>query len=251
MGADAARSPVTRLLVVQHQADAALGRLHRHLAPDADIEVLRPDLGAPLPDDLEGVAGLIVLGGSPAAWEDERAPWLPQTRALMARAVDEAVPLLGICLGAQLLALATGGRVERGAAGLEIGLSHIAPTDAAAGDALMAALPADGYPAPQGHQDAVTELPPGAVLLGTGELYRHQAFRVGETAWGLQYHPEVSVDAFAAWVDEEAAAVVAAGYDPAALVLQARRADALLEELAAAHATAFAGVARRAVPAAG
>ena len=117
---------MTRLLVVQHQADAGLGRLHRYLASDADLQVVRPDLGDRLPDDLEGIDGVVVLGGSPAAWEDERAPWLPPTRALMARAVDEAVPLLGLCLGAQLLALATGGQVERGTAGLETGLSLIA-----------------------------------------------------------------------------------------------------------------------------
>jgi GMP synthase-like glutamine amidotransferase len=243
---------VTRLLVVQHQADAGLGRLHRYLASDADLQVVRPDLGDRLPDDLEGIDGVVVLGGSPAAWEDERAPWLPPTRALMARAVDEAVPLLGLCLGAQLLALATGGRVERGTAGLETGLSRITPTAHAAGDPLMAALPADGYPGPQGHQDAVTELPAGAVLLATGELYPHQVFRVGEAAWGLQYHPEVTAENFAGWVDEDLAAIVAAGYDPAALVRETRDADALLEELAAAHAAAFTGVvARRAVPAAG
>jgi GMP synthase-like glutamine amidotransferase len=243
---------VTRLLVVQHQADAGLGRLHPHLGAGAELDVRRPDLGDRLPDDLEGADGVVVLGGSPAAWEDERAPWLPHTRVLMVRALEESVPLLGICLGAQLLAHATGGRVERGAAGLEMGLSTITPTADAAADPLMAALPPQGYPGPQGHQDAVTELPPGAVLLATGELYRHQVFRLGATAWGVQYHPEVTLDAFAGWVAEDADAILAAGYDPAALVRESRDADALLEDLAAAHAAAFVAVAaRRAVPATG
>jgi GMP synthase-like glutamine amidotransferase len=236
---------VKRLLVVQHQVDGGLGRLRGHLdaaRPELDVDLRRPDLGDPLPDDLAGVDGLLVLGGSAAAWEDERAPWLPHTRALMARAVDEAVPQLGICLGAQLLALATGGRVERGAAGIEAGLSVLGLTPDAAGDPLMAALPAAGFRAAQGHHDAITELPPGAVLLVTGDLYRHQAFRLGPVAWGLQYHPEVTADDFDAWMREDAEVVAVTGRDGREVAAEVRAADAELEALAAAHARAFLAV---------
>jgi GMP synthase (glutamine-hydrolysing) len=157
----------------------------------------------------------------------------------MAEAVDEGVPLFSICLGAQLLALAVGGRVEPGAAGVEAGLSTIRPTHAAAGDPLMAALPAAGYPGPQGHHDAITQLPPGAVLLATGDVYRHQAFRLGDVAWAVQYHPEVTADDFEGWMREDAEAVAAVGRDAADLVREVRAADAELDELARAHAEAF------------
>ncbi len=239
---------MTTILVVQHQDDGGLGRLRPHLAAAARLDVVRPDRGESLPerlDGVDGVDGLVVLGGSMAAWEDDRAPWLPRTRALMAEAVHEGVPLFGICLGAQLLALATGGRVEPGAAGIEAGLSTIRPTPAAAGDPLMAALPGEGYPGPQGHRDAITELPPGAVLIGTGDIYRHQAYRLGAAAWAVQYHPEVTADDFEDWMREDADAVAAAGRDAADVVREVRAADARLDDLARAHATAFLGVVAR------
>jgi GMP synthase (glutamine-hydrolysing) len=239
------RDTVKRLLVVQHQVDGGLGRLGPLLEaarPGLDVDLRRPDLGDPLPADLAGLDGLVVLGGSMAAWEDERAPWLPHTRALLARAVDESVPVFSICLGAQLLALATGGRVERGAAGIEAGLSDIRPTADAAGDPLMAALPEGGFRAAQGHHDAIIELPPRAVLLATGELYRHQAYRVGDVAWAVQYHPEVTADDFDAWMREDAEVLAVTGRDPAEIARQVRAADAELDALAAAHARGFLGV---------
>jgi GMP synthase (glutamine-hydrolysing) len=235
-------SRIPHLLVVQHQDDGPLGRLEPAFRQATQLDVRRPDRGGPLPEDLDGVHGLVVLGGSMAAWEDERAPWLPATRALMTRAVETGVPLLGICLGAQLLAHATGGRVERGAVGIEAGLGVVTPTDESEGDPLMSALPVEGYVGTQGHQDAIAELPPDAVLLGTGELYRHQAFRLGPVAWGVQYHPEVTADDFAGWMREDADAVVAAGLDPDEVARAVKDADDRLDELAAAHAAAFLGV---------
>jgi GMP synthase (glutamine-hydrolysing) len=235
-------STVPHLVVVQHQADGPLGRLERRFAASTRLDVRRPDRGDALPEDLTDVHGLVVLGGSMAAWEDERAPWLPRTRALMAEAVDTGVPLFGICLGAQLLAHATGGRVERGSFGIEAGLGRIVPTEDAEGDPLMSVLPPDGYLGTQGHQDAVVELPPGAVLLGAGDPYPHQAFRLGAVAWGVQYHPEVTAADFAGWMREDADAVVAAGLDPDEVARGVEAADPLLDELAAAHAAAFLGV---------
>jgi GMP synthase (glutamine-hydrolysing) len=235
-------SRMPRLLVVQHQDDGPLGRLEGAFRRSTQLDVRRPDRGEPLPDDLTDVHGLVVLGGSMAAWEDERAPWLPRTRALMVAAVETGVPLLGICLGAQLLAHATGGRVEPGEHGIEAGLSLIVPTDDADGDPLVAALPVDGYVGAQGHHDAVTRLPPGAVLLGTGSPYPHQVFRLGTTAWGVQYHPEVTARHFAGWMREDADAVAAVGLDPVEVARSVDDADAELDELAAAHAAAFLGV---------
>jgi GMP synthase-like glutamine amidotransferase len=231
------------LLVVQHDDEGGLGRFAAPLAEHLDVDVRRPHHGEPLPERLDGFDGLLVLGGVMAAWEDERAPWLPGTRALLREGVQRALPTLGICLGAQLLALATGGRAERGAQGLEVGVVPFTPTSDAASDPLFAPLvaPLVGPPAAvQWHQDAVTALPPGAVLLATGETYPHQAYRVGAAAWGLQYHPEVTYDDVRAWMTGDEASVRATGQDPDGVLARVRAAEEPLAALADAHARAFA-----------
>jgi GMP synthase (glutamine-hydrolysing) len=184
-----------------------------------------------------------VLGGDMAAWEDERAPWLPATRALLARCVDDGVPVLGVCLGAQLLALATGGRVGRGDAGPELGLSTVRATAAAAGDALVGGF-GERWLAPQGHGDAVLALPPGAVHLAGNDAYPHQAFRVGLTAWGIQYHPEVTSADLADWLRGHTAVLGARGTTAAAVMAAFDAAEPDLLALAAAHGAAFAAVLR-------
>src|SRR5262249_4530354 len=118
------------VLVIEHEDGAGLGRMTGPLAAAARLDVRRPDRGDPLPDDLAvtGHAGLIVLGGEMGAMDDDVAPWLPATRALLAQAVRIGLPALGVCLGGQLLAAACGGRVERGESGLEVGLTALTPT---------------------------------------------------------------------------------------------------------------------------
>lgn len=245
-----------RLLVVQQDPKDGPGRLAPGLAAHLELDVRRAHLGEPLPDRLAGPGSherpqaLLVLGGAMAAWEDDAAPWLPAIRRLLAEAVDGGLPVLGVCLGAQLLAAATGGRVERGAAGLEVGLVPVTLGPAAATDPLLSGVHArrqgagDGavVPSPQWHQDAITALPPGAEPLASSAVYPHQAYRLGERAWGVQYHPEVSVADFAGWLAADGADVVAAGLDPAALLAEMTAAEAEVQAVADLHAAAFADV---------
>ncbi|MEV0379695.1 type 1 glutamine amidotransferase [Nonomuraea sp. NPDC050643] len=185
-----------RITVIEHEAEAGLGYLAGWLG--LPCQVVRPYLGEEVP--ARPADGLIVLGGAAAAWEDERSPWQPATRDLLRRAVDEAVPTLAVCLGAQLLTMACGGTVERGGNGLEVGLCEVSALPAAASDRLLAGI--GTAVAVQYHQDAMTRLPEGAVPLMTGARYPNQAYRLGEAAWAVQFHPEATPEIFASWTAE-------------------------------------------------
>jgi GMP synthase-like glutamine amidotransferase len=222
--------------VVQHEDRVPLARWAE--APGLELVVIRPDRGDPVPADLAGYAGLIVLGGTMAAWEDDVAPWLPATRALLATAVDDATPVLGICLGAQLLAMATGGTVEKGPDGPELGVVPITVQPGAREDRLLRRA-GQTFPAPQGHHDAITRLPRGAVLLASSEAYPHQAFRLGENAWGVQYHPEADHDTFEDWMLGDAEALAATGRTPDAVMVEFDSHEPDLATASAAHLDAF------------
>lgn len=232
------------VLVIQHEPGVSLGRFGPWLAR-AGIEVEIVQAQAGLPVSLADYEGLIVLGGTMAAWADEDAPWLPQVRELLRVAVDRSIPTLGLCLGGQLLALALGGRVERGPAGWEVGVAQVVPTAAAGSDPLTAHVRAEGLPAAQWHSDAVTALPVGATLLLTGSTYENQMFRVGDCAWGTQFHPEVTVEDFCGW----GRAAPPDRIDVAAAYAQIRSEDEALAEAWRPLATAFAQIVRG--PAAG
>jgi GMP synthase (glutamine-hydrolysing) len=193
---------MARVHVVQHTATEGLGQLAEWLpAIGVDVHPTHPYLGNRVPPSVEGDA-LIVLGGPMNAYDDEAAPWLPSVRTLLASAVDDGVPTIGICLGAQLLAVVAGGTVERGLAGPEIGLGEVnVPT----GDELLSP---GVMPVVQWHYDTITDLPSSVEVLASSALYPVQAFRVGEVAWGLQFHIEASTEMVRGWAIDE-------GFDPA------------------------------------
>src|SRR3954451_2592183 len=190
---------MARALIVQHTPTEGLGWLQEWLAhADVHVPPIHPYRGQRVPPSVEGDA-LIVLGGPMGAMEDERAPWLPSVRALLATAVADGVPTLGICLGAQMLAVAAGGEVRQGEPGPEIGIGSVAV--AVADDLLSVGT----LPVVQWHYDTVTRLPDDSALLASSDRYPVQAFRVGDVAWGLQFHVEASLAMVTEWAAEEAA----------------------------------------------
>ncbi|HMK99515.1 MAG TPA: type 1 glutamine amidotransferase [Acidimicrobiales bacterium] len=193
-------SPVLpRCLVVQHvecEGPAALARALRH--HQVELETCRVFAGDPVPRRTAGFDGLLVMGGPMSAAADPGFPTRAGELSLLQAAVHAGVPTLGVCLGAQLLSAATGGRVLRGEAGLEIGWGRVRLTDEAGGDLLFAGLPPT-LEVLHWHGDTF-ELGAGSVLLASSERYPAQAFRAGVRAWGLQFHLEVDEEAAAAMV---------------------------------------------------
>ncbi len=121
-----------RILFLEHDPSDPPARLGKWLIEaGAEIEVLRPYRGDPIPETAQGYSAVISLGGVMGAWDDDVAPWLPATRALLRRDLADRTPTLGICLGGQLLAAAAGGRVQKGPDGPEIGAYLMAKRDAA------------------------------------------------------------------------------------------------------------------------
>jgi GMP synthase-like glutamine amidotransferase len=192
----------TRLLIVENDPADDAGRLGAWLeAAGLEPAVVRPYQGDPLPAEqagLDGVDGLLVLGGHRSACGPDPG-WFADLRVLLARAVADRLPTLAVCLGAQLLAQATGGAVARAGNGPEIGVGLVAKRDAAAIDELFAAVPFTPDVV-QWHSDEVSVLPPAATLLAAGTRSANQAFRVGERAWGVQFHPEADRAMVAGWV---------------------------------------------------
>jgi GMP synthase (glutamine-hydrolysing) len=199
-----------RVLVVQNTPDGGPGRFgDRLVAAGVELDVVAAHTGAALPDRLTH-DGLIVLGGGYLPDADARAPWLPATRALAAEAVERAFPYFGICLGGQLLAHVTGGAVRGDWGDPEIGSTTVTFRTEASDDPLFGGLPGT-VTAIERHFDAITALPPGARWLATSERCPYQAFRYGDRAWGVQFHPEVEAARLRTW---DADMIRRHGFDP-------------------------------------
>lgn len=236
---------MSRLLVVQHEAVTGPGWWGRWLGESGlELDVVRADERA-VPG-LEGYAGLLVLGGAMAPQDDVACPWLPAVRERLADAVRRGLPTFGICLGAELLAVACGGAVRRGVAGPELGVCDVELAPAAVDDPVLGVLP-DTSRVLQWHWEEMHELPPGSVLLAGSARYPHQAFRVGSSAWGVQGHPEVTPAIAAAWGREDSPLLQAAGRSAGELVAELDTATDELVRTWRPVAQAFAAlVARRA-----
>jgi len=190
--------PGPAVLVIEHEPACPPAHLGTWLTDaGVDLRICRPWAGDEVPG-LEGVDGLLVLGGSMGADDDATCPWLGAVKDLLRRAVEDDVPTLGVCLGHQLIAVALGGRSEPNAAGQQVGLYDVGWVDAAADDELMGpvASPRRGV---QWNTDVVTRLPEGAVALAETPAGENQVARFGPSAWGVQLHPEVDRAVLVSW----------------------------------------------------
>ena len=215
-----------RVLVLQHIACEPPGVFEDVLAERAH-ELVRVELdeGEPLPS---GSWDAIVAMGGPMSVNDESEhPWLVAEKAAIAAHVRAGRPFWGSCLGAQLLAAALGARVYAGPAP-EVGVLAVELTAEGLDDPVLGPLPR-AIDTLQWHGDTF-ELPQGAVLLASSPAYRNQAYRVGETAYAVQFHVEVTDEMGVEW------AGVPAYAEYADRVLGPGGSDRLLQEFKASSA---------------
>jgi GMP synthase (glutamine-hydrolysing) len=205
-----------RVLAIVHQRDAGPG-VFGEAMEEAGVELEEWTLAerAEAPADPLGYDAVLVLGGAMNVDEGERHGWIAEEVALLRGLLERGVPLLGLCLGGQLLAAAAGVEPRR-AVRPEIGWHRVEVTPEGADDPLLGPL-APAFEAFQWHSYEFP-LPPGAVPLARSEVCL-QGCRLGERAWALQFHPEVSRADALHWVDDYEADpdAVRIGVDPAVL----------------------------------
>jgi GMP synthase (glutamine-hydrolysing) len=183
------------LLIVQ-KASSNSGRVGERLRGKGyDLDIRCPNEGAKLPDSMEGLDAVVIFGGPMSANDDATLPGVRAQLDFLPTAMESGKPILGICLGAQLVARTLGATVRPHPDGLvEIGYHRIVPTTAGAHhfDRPMMVY--------HWHREGF-DLPRDAICLATGDRFTHQAFRYGDNTYGVQFHPEVVRATIELWTE--------------------------------------------------
>ena len=194
---------MTGCLVLQHlEAEGPYRVADAMKTKGVEVETRLLFAGDPVPPGPSGYDALVVMGGTMSAVNDEGFPTRWAEIELLQEALELGLPILGICLGAQLLAVAAGARVYPGEAGAEVGWLPVELTEESKSDPLFRGV-SSPLTVMHWHGDTF-DLPRGSTRLASSEKYPNQGFRLGERAWGLQFHLEV---------DERAVAAFMAGFD--------------------------------------
>ena len=208
-----------KVLAIVHEDHAGPGVFGEAIRERGDTlaEWMVPTVAEP-PGDPLGYDAVLVLGGAMNVDQADEHPWLHTERALIGKLIECQVPLLGLCLGSQMVA-AVAGAVPRRAPRPEIGWHPVEVTEAGREDPLLGPL-APAFEAFQWHSYEFP-LPPGAVALARSEVCL-QAARIGTAAWAIQFHPEVTMADALHWTAdyESDADAVRIGLDPTALALE-------------------------------
>lgn len=197
------------ILVFEHSNSGGTERLGETLRDIGHrLNVLNLHEGDAVPPDLDDVDGIISCGGPQSAYDDSL-EWLGLQMRLMRQAHELQMPIVGLCLGSQILARALGGTVERNPAGIELGWHEVNLNPAGREDPLHAGLAWDMMMF-QHHRDHVSQLPLGAKLLASSGCCKVQSWMTGLRTYGFQYHPEVTVETIERWIREEPEALTEA-----------------------------------------
>jgi GMP synthase-like glutamine amidotransferase len=197
------------IVILEHSADCPADLLIDSLRSFGQrLRVVQLHAGHPVPADLDDVHGLVSLGG-PQTVHLNDAPWMKAEMDLLRQAHVGGVPVLGLCLGAQLLAAALGGETGRMPAP-ERGWTRVQLSPVGREEPMLAGQPWSGHWF-SWHQDQVLRLPDGATPLASSDLCKVQAYRVGIRSYGFQFHPEWSADTIRREIAGGAAEVQACG----------------------------------------
>jgi len=187
----------THILVVQHSEDVPGGNFCKGLSErGACLTFLRPMESDVLPETPDDFDGLVVLGGSQHAWDDEYSPYFPHLMELMRLFDRDKKPVAGICLGCQLLARAYGGRLWT-LDSLEFGFMEHSLTGEGEVDSVVGGV---GLPALMEFHEDSFDLPAQASLLVRGERCVNQCFKIGNASYGFQFHLEVDPIIVKRWI---------------------------------------------------
>ena len=188
-----------RVLSIDHERDAGAGVFADAVAAaGGELEQwFRAETDVP-PAEPAGYDAVMTFGGSMDTYQEERHPWLAEERLLLSELLERGTPLLGVCLGAQLLSEAAGGEARR-AREPEIGWIEVEITEEGARDPVIGPL-APRFTAFEWHSFE-SGLPSGAAVLARTPVCA-QAFRIGDAAWGIQFHAEVSGADAERWIDD-------------------------------------------------
>ncbi len=182
------------------------------------LRFIRTFAGEPVPLKMGDAAALVCMGGPQSVYESQRYPYLNDVMRLMEDALRKERPVLGICLGSQLLAATLGIPIVKGKQ-KEIGFYPVYLTEAGKEDKLFYGIGASFTPL-HWHGDVFEQLPDGSVWLAWSDVTKHQAFRYGENAYGILFHLELTLDMLTSWTKSFASEIQQVGIDSSQLLLQ-------------------------------
>ncbi len=229
---------------MQHQDDCPPALFTDWLsARGLTLDVRRPYRGDAVPARLDGHAGLLVLGGSMGAHDDATHAWLTPTKELLRRETRAGTPVLAVCLGHQLAAVAFGGTSRPNPGGQTAGVRAIGWRDEAADDPLCGRMGTDGQASvPHWNNDVVTALPAGATVLATTDDGFPQVLRLGTHTWGVQFHPEADHAVVSVWAEHDRDRAAPGGVDIDAALQQVKEQEERLRSTGRRVADAFADI---------
>ena len=175
---------------------------------------------------VDTLSGVIITGSHGMVTDNET--WMQVLASWIPKVLERNIPLLGICFGHQLLAKAMGGYSDYHPKGREIGTVSIKLSPEGRQDRLLGYLPDEFY-AHTTHAQTIIKLPEHALNLAANPFEAHHAFRLGDSAWGVQFHPEFSADIMKAYVNEQAVTLLREGHDVAELTAKICNTDAANE----------------------